>query len=103
MLFRSTLEGLGVGLMLGGYLNREKQGEEYTDSEGAVRKRDPQFMFRFGIGAYVAGALCGIYAASIYGRPGALAGAAVYPPLNIGLVSNTRGDPALQLSFTKRF
>ncbi|MCL1836439.1 MAG: hypothetical protein FWG46_02700 [Treponema sp.] len=97
------IEGAGVGLMLGGYLNRDKQGKVTYDSDGNKKTENPLLMLGFGVGIYAAGAIYGFIAPYLYHQEHTGARFAYTPPLDIELVSDDKGNAAVQFSYTKRF
>lgn len=97
-----ALQGGGAAMVIGGYMNREKQGQVYTDKDGKEQKRNPKLLFGMGWGVYGAGVLLGFIEPFIFNTPRAFF-TANPPPLDIGLVSDTNGNAAVQLSYTKRF
>ena len=60
------------------------------------------FMYA-GIGVYSLGAIVGIIRALTHNRPGAFLSQMDVPPLNLALVPDGKGKPAVQLSYTMQF
>ncbi|MDR0656441.1 MAG: penicillin-binding protein activator LpoB [Treponema sp.] len=100
----AALEGLGVVAFVWGVAGYSSEKDLYdTRREQTVLESYYAYPLIAGIGLYAGGAIYGIIRAATYHRPGSVVVMNNPPPLNIGMVSDRRGNAGLQVSYTLRY
>jgi hypothetical protein len=105
----AVLEGLGVVAFVWGAVGFSAElsyeyGGDYN-SRSDMTLLDSYYVYPFigGIVLYTGGAIYGIIRAATYNKPGSVVVMNNPSPLDIGLVSDHRGDVGLRVSYTLRY